>query len=147
MVTVMQERRGRAGVGERRKRAGMGRDGFSLIEVMMAVLILTVGLLGLAGTTGFVVRQTRLADITTERAIARQSVVEQIRAQDLADVTAGTAIVGEFQVQWTITETDALYKTIEVVTSGPGLQTDGGAPRLVSSVSDTFTFQMIDLRP
>lgn len=122
--------------------------GFSLIEVIMAVLILSIGLLGLAATTGFVIRQTTLSDVTTERAMARQSVVERIRALDMADITAGSATIENFDVTWTITDSDTYYRTVEVVTVGPGLGSSGGGmPMLRSSVADTFTFQKVDMRP
>lgn len=114
----------------------------------MALLVLSVGILGLAGTTGFVVRQTELSSVTTERAVVRESVVESLKTRDLADVTGGSRTEGDFQVVWRVTETNPLYKTVEVVTTGPGLESGGGGPpRLASAVSDTYTFRVVDLRP
>ena len=122
--------------------------GFTLVEIVMALLLLSVGILGLAATTGFVVRQTELSAVTTERATVRQSVVESLQARDLPDVTGGSTTMGSFQVTWRVTETTSLYKTVEVVTTGPGLESGGGGPpRLASGVSDTYTFRLVDLRP
>src|SRR5690606_31339345 len=57
-----------------------GRAGFSLVELIVAVIILAIGVLGLAGTTAFVIRQVTLADVNTERSAALQMVVENLRA-------------------------------------------------------------------
>ena len=133
---------------EARAPAGDDRGGFTLVEVIIAVVILAVGLLGLAGTTGWVVRQTAFADATTERSAARQSVVESIRATPLDQVADGSRTVDQFTITWTVTASTADSKTIEVVTVGPGLGSGGGAlPSMQDNISDTFTFQMIDLRP
>lgn len=124
-----------------------GSAGFTLVEVVLALFVLTVGILGLAATTGFVVRQTELANVTTERAVARQSVVENLKARDLPDVTGGSTTVGRFQVSWRVTVTDPLFKEVQVVTTGPGLTSSDSGPRLAAGVSDTYTFRIVDLRP
>lgn len=63
-----------------RDRAAESRAGFTLVEVMVAIIVLTIGVLGLAGTTMYLVRQTTLSELTTERSAALQSVIEELRA-------------------------------------------------------------------
>ena len=120
------------------------RAGFSLVEVLVALVILTVGVLGLAGTTVLVVRQVTMADLATERAAALQSVVEQLRATPYDDLAAGSETVGLFSVSWT----PAALSTstmVRVVTTGPGLETGTGSmPYLAGSVVDTFNYRIIE---
>lgn len=127
-------------------RTGDSRSGFTLIEIMVATLVLTFGVLALAGMTGFTVRLADLGSLTTERSMARYSVVEQIRAQDLANVTAGSTHVGRYTVEWRVLESGTLYKTVRVVTTGPGVRSVAGStPRLQAALSDSIDFQMVDL--
>lgn len=117
-----------------------------MVEVIVAVVILAFGLAGLAGTTGLLVRQSTLADLTTERAVARQSVLESIRAQPFDEVRDSSSTVGGFSVSWTVIESDDWYKTVELVTTGQGLRSGGeGLPVLGPSVADTATFHVVSV--
>lgn len=124
------------------------RAGFTLVEVVVALVILAFGLLGLAATSGFVVHQTAIAGATTERAVVQQSAMEEIRARPFAEVSDSSWTLGRYQVSWSVLGSGKDYKTIELVTTGPGLTSaGGGAPRLRENRSDTTTFRIIDLRP
>lgn len=117
-----------------------------MVEVIVALVILAVGLLGLAATTGFVVRQTTLADATTERSTARQSVIESIRAQPFDTVAAGSRTVGRFTVSWDVVDSGDYHKTIELVTTGQGLRSNSsGLPSLGAGVADTVTFHLLEV--
>jgi type IV pilus assembly protein PilV len=124
-----------------------GSGGFSLIELIIALIILTFGVLGMAGTTALVVRQTTLADVNTERSAALQSVVERIRATSYNSVGTGSSTVGAFTVSWSVASSTGNTKTVRVITTGPGLRKDTAAvvPTLGNNVQDTFT--MIVLLP
>lgn len=118
------------------------------MELVIAVLILTMGLLALAGTTGFAVRSITLADVQTERTAAVQSVVERIRATEFDDVTSGSATVGRYAASWTVDELSSTAKEIEVVTTGPGLRANSSQnlmPAIGPQVQDTLTYLI--LRP
>ena len=121
---------------------GGPRNGFTLIEVMVALVILTVGVLGLAATTVWVVRQGTLAELTTERSAAVQTVVEQLRASDYATLAAGSDSVGRFDVSWSIVDGNR-SKLVTLVTVGPGLSSGGGMPSLTGSVADTFAYRIM----
>jgi prepilin-type N-terminal cleavage/methylation domain-containing protein len=118
------------------------RGGFTLIEVMVALIILTVGVLGLAGTTVWVVRQSTLAELTTERAAAVQAVVEQLRASDYTTLVDGSDSVGRFDVSWTVASANR-SKLVTVVTVGPGLWGGNGMPSLAASVADTSAYRIM----
>lgn len=125
-----------------------GPGGFTLVEIVVSLVILTIGLLGLAGTNGFVIQQTSLAGATTERAVVRQSAVEEIRTRPFAEVTDSSWTRGRYEVSWTVTGSGKDYKTIELTATGPGLDSDGsGLPRMRQNQSDTTNFRIIDLRP
>ena len=123
--------------------ASAPRGGFTLVEVIVALIILTVGVLGLAATTIWVVRQSTLAELTTERSAAVQTVVEQLRASDYASLAAGSDTVGRFDVTWSIVDGNR-SKLVTLVTVGPGLTSGGGMPSLGGSVADTFAYRIIE---
>jgi prepilin-type N-terminal cleavage/methylation domain-containing protein len=124
------------------------RGGFSLVELMIAVIILAFGVLGLAATTAFIVRQITLSDVNTERSAALQGVVERIRSTTFNSVGSGSQTIGSYSVTWSVTDSTTVTKTVRVITRGPGLNKDttvSVVPMLAANVQDTFT--MIVLRP
>ena len=121
------------------------RRGFTLIEVIAAIVILTVGVLGLAGTTAYVIRQVTLANVMTERSVAQQTVIEKLQALPYTSVVAGSDSVGKFTMRWTVADETAASKLVTIVTSGPGLHTSTGNPfpTLGPAVADTFVYRVI----
>ena len=120
------------------------RSGFTIIEVVIAIIVLAFGLLGMAGTTALVVRQISLAEVTTERSVALQSTLERLQSLPFDSVVPGTDSVGVFGVRWSVTASLAEFKVLEVVTRGPGLKAaSGGFPMLVNNVPDTFIYRVI----
>lgn len=118
------------------------RAGFTLVEVLVALIILTVGVLGLAGTTALAVRQVTLANVTSERSAALQSVIERLRAQPYDDLTDGSATFGRFTTTWAVTP-EQRSTAVEIVTEGPGSGAGTGLPGLKASVVDTFTYRIM----
>ncbi len=96
------------------------RSGFSLAELVVAVVILSVGILSMAGTSTWVVRQITLSKLSTERAVARQSAVEGVMAGPFANVVGGSGTFGRFDVTWTVTANTGGSRTLRVVTVGLG---------------------------
>jgi prepilin-type N-terminal cleavage/methylation domain-containing protein len=121
--------------------------GFTLVELVIAVIILSFGVLGLAGTTALVVRQVTLADVNTERAAAQQEVIERLRSTSTSTISTGNTTVGSFTVTWAVTDSSTYGKTVRVITTGPGLSKTSAAttPRLVGTVADTFSFVKLKL--
>lgn len=123
------------------------RGGYSLVELVIAVVILAVGILGLAGATSWAVRQVNVAELRTERAIVVQSVLERLRASDFDSVRLGRRdsssprSVHPFTAEWATTEENYDLVEVEVVTVGPGYEAQPGSmPTLVRSKADTFHF-------
>lgn len=142
MVTIAQKRNGDPGA-QGLSALPKDRQGFTIVEVIFAIVILAFGLLGTAGTTLWYVRQTTLADVTADRSAALQSTIERIRSLPFDSVVAGADSVGDFAVKWTVSAPQARWKSVEIVTYGPGLLSARGFPNLAPSVPDTFTYRIL----
>lgn len=117
--------RGRRGGGARRA----GESGFSLVELMVAILILTVGILGLAATAGQVQRMAGLGGRIGGSAMAASTQLELLRGTPCTSIgSSGTSTDGIYSVSWTMTGTSQL-QTYTVTVSYP----NGTATR-----SDTY---------
>jgi prepilin-type N-terminal cleavage/methylation domain-containing protein len=116
--------------------------GFSMIEVIVAMMVLTIGVLGLAGTTAYIVRQITLGDLMTERSAAFQTVIDRLQSLPYDQVASGADTIGVFQIRWTATDDGPQNKIIEMITVGPGL---GGAlvPTNDPQAVDTFSFRVL----
>jgi len=117
------------------------RGGFTIIEVIIAMIILTVGVLGLAGTTAYFVRQTTLSDLMTERSTAFQTILDRLQSLPYDSVTSGSDSVGIYAVAWSSVNNGSQNKTVTLVTTGPG--TRGAPPRSDPQVVDTFSFRLL----
>jgi len=98
----------------------LGRRGVSLIELLVAVLVLSVGILGMAAGTGFILRMVEISRLDTQRAIALQGAIERVKTVPLSDLRAGSATQGAFTTTWTIVDGGASFATVVFVLSGPG---------------------------
>jgi hypothetical protein len=116
-----------------------------MVEVVVAMVVLAIGVLGLAGTTAYVVRQITLADIMTERAAAVQTAVERVQASDWEDLGSGHDSVGIYGVRWSTQLVAAQLKEVTIVTMGPGLASSDANqfPMLSQAVADTFHFRVL----
>lgn len=129
---------------------GKTRDeaGFSLVELVMAVVVLAFGVVGMATTTLFITRQLTLAEVTTARVTAIQSVMERIRTTPYDSICEGTDTMGAIVVSWSEMAHMAQTKSVRIVTMGPGLvsMSEGqSTPMMSSTVADTVVYRM--LRP
>ena len=100
------------------------QEGFTIVEVMIAIMILAVGMLALATTSIFATTQVKVADLKTEQSLAVQEAVEQLRAGPWASVTSlasGSAIdAGSYEVWWNVTSINTNLRRVDVFTRGPG---------------------------
>ena len=82
----------------------MNARGFSLVEVIVAVVILCVGILALTRTSGAIARMTGLGRHASASATLASSRLERLRAAPcLPGTTAGSASAGRFREQWMAT--------------------------------------------
>lgn len=84
-----------------RRAAGRGsRRGFTLVELIVAMLMLTIGLLGLAGVGAVVLKQMRGGTYQTIAASIAQSRFEQFEGDPCASIVDGTATVRGMTENW-----------------------------------------------
>ncbi len=113
-----------------------------MVEVIVAIIVLAVGVLGLAGTTAYLVRQITLGDLMTERAVAFQTIFDRLQAMPYNNVTTGTDSVGVFAIRWQAVNAGSQNKIVTVVTTGPGMSR-GVMPTNNPQRVDTFTFRLL----
>jgi prepilin-type N-terminal cleavage/methylation domain-containing protein len=120
------------------------RAGFSLLELVVAMIVLTVGLLGLAAVTGWVIRNVETARVETARAAALQSAVEGMRAMPFESYADGSTTVGDYTVSWSELGSDGQSRVVNLVLQGPGqVPGSGGFPQIRPDVSDTLRYRVI----
>ncbi len=90
---------------------------FTLPEVLVAILVLAVGILGLASSGTFIAVQAGEARAITEGAILAGRVVDSLRSIPCATVASGTLATPRATVRWTAspaTRTVAVHATLEI---------------------------------
>jgi len=115
------------------------RSGFTMVELLVALVILTVGILALGLMSGQFSRQTNISDVTIERSASLQAAVEELRATPFEDVGTGSVTIDDYDVSWTVLSSAANYKEVQIETLGPGML-DG---RMLASVPDTFVYRLL----
>lgn len=89
--------------GSTRREGGLGRRGFSLIELIVAILILTVGILGLAATASSVTKMVGWGGRYGASAVVASAQLEQLRATPCASLaSSGSATKGIYTLTWTV---------------------------------------------
>lgn len=85
----------------RRPGRNRSRSGFTLVELIVAMLMLTIGLLGLAGVGAVVLKQMKGGTYQTIAASIAQSRFEQFEGDPCASITSGSATVRGMTETWT----------------------------------------------
>ena len=118
------------------------RSGFTMVEVVIAMLILSIGVVGLAGATAQIVRQVTLADLMTERSVAFQTIIDRLQSLPYDSVNTGSDSVGIYAIRWSSVNDGAQSKIVTLITAGPGIST-GAFPTNNPVATDTFEFRIL----
>lgn len=89
-----------------------GRTGFTLVELIVAMLMLTIGLLGLAGVGAVVLKQMKGGTYQTIAASIAQSRFEQFEGDPCSTIASGSATVRGMQEKWTVSAMGMRAKAI-----------------------------------
>ena len=79
------------------------RSGFTIMELLVAIVILSIGLLGLAATSGIVMRLIGGGSHQTVAANVALARFEQMRGLSCGRISGGSAINRNVQESWTVT--------------------------------------------
>lgn len=113
------------------------------MELLVAVLILSVGLLALAGGMGVVVGGVTRSGVVTDRTAAAQSGLETVRSMEFEDVDTGSESLGAYDVRWETVDEGNNWKDVHVIVTGPGPRGAGlGAPAS-AEVTDTLSYTVV----
>ncbi|HUQ83919.1 MAG TPA: prepilin-type N-terminal cleavage/methylation domain-containing protein [Gemmatimonadaceae bacterium] len=89
------------------------RSGFTLVELVVAIVILTIGLLALAATAGIVASHVGDGGRLTGAAHAARSVIDSLAGQPCARLTSGSSAPGGVVVSWAVS-TDSSAATVNL---------------------------------
>ncbi|HET7583741.1 MAG TPA: hypothetical protein VFK13_02480 [Gemmatimonadaceae bacterium] len=93
------------------------RAGFTIIEVIVAVMILIVGVLGLASTAAVVSRMIGSGGYQTVAANVAQSRFEKLRSTRCADLAGGKETTRRIEELWVVKQVGAqLYFAVDSIT-------------------------------
>ena len=109
----------RPGARTRRRWAARARRGLTIVELMAAVVILSIGVLGLAGTSTLVTRMMGQAEQHTDAASAAQTRFERLRGTR-CPATSGSA-ASPMTERWVVSGPVGpanlrLYEVVDTVT-------------------------------
>ena len=97
-------------------RAGLeNRRGFTLVELVVTIVVLTVGLLAMAANSAVIGRQMRGARVMAEAASIAQARFETLRASRCTTLAAGNATNGEVREVWTVTNATRSVEVTDTV--------------------------------
>lgn len=104
------------------------REGFTIVELLVSLLVLSVAVLALATALGYTILQLRSADARTERSMAVTQIQEELRSRDFSNVTtkaeANALTVGDYDLWWDVV-TNGNVKRVTIYSKGPGVETGG----------------------
>jgi type IV pilus modification protein PilV len=96
------------------------RNGFTIIEVLVAVLVLAIGIIGLMTTAALVTRMIGQGERYSQASTMAAEQFEVFRSQRCASLAAGTATRGAFTLNWTVQNAaGGRARSVQVVVVSP----------------------------
>ena len=116
--------------------------GFSLVEIVIAMMVLSFGMLAMAASTGYVASQMRSSVWDTQRNLAKLEITERLRSTAWNNLTTQTTAqtVGRYAVRWNVTAINNATRSVQVITSGPAYRAGRGSS---STVVDTTSITIV----
>ena len=88
----------------RRRRLARPRHGFTVIEMIIAIMVMSVGILGLAGTARYVAMQMGNGSTQTVAATFATKVADSLSARRCAAIVGGTQTKRGVTITWTVAD-------------------------------------------
>jgi prepilin-type N-terminal cleavage/methylation domain-containing protein len=117
-----------------------GREGFSLIEVLISMTLLTVVMMGLASAATLGLSQMGKARQDLQYSADVQQVTDSLVAKGWNNVAAGSQNIRGRAVSWTVTNVNAKSQKLNIVVQRRGLA------NAATIYSDTVTLYLADIK-
>ena len=88
----------------RRRRLTRARHGFTVIEMIIAIIVMAVGVMGLAGTARYVAMQMGNGSTQTIAATFATKVSDSLSARRCAAIVGGTQTKRGVTITWTVAD-------------------------------------------
>jgi prepilin-type N-terminal cleavage/methylation domain-containing protein len=107
-----------------RERAIAREGGFTLVELLIAMIVLTVGLLGLLGAAASTIRVMGEGDRTVAAAYHASGKIDELAALGCDNVTGGSATVeASYNLSWTVAgDASSQVRPLMLVAQYPGVR-------------------------
>lgn len=97
-------------------------EGMTLIEVLIALAILSIALLAMAMTSLNVIRGNATNNMVTQAATVAQDKMEELKNVPFNNLIDGNDTTGDYTRQWTVTNISATLKRITLTVRWPNRQ-------------------------
>ena len=91
-------------------------SGFSLTELLISVIIISIGIVGFATAVGLMATELWFGRRDTEISMLVSDQIEELKAGGAASVTPGSLVEGNYRLDWTIQATNPVTTVIMVAT-------------------------------
>ena len=91
----------------------MSRGGFTLVEVIVALTLLSIGLLAVAGSAGMAALLMRESELQEGAAFAASQVLDSLMVAD--HPVSARQQRGPFELEWTVTRLDRAVSVVLLV--------------------------------
>jgi prepilin-type N-terminal cleavage/methylation domain-containing protein len=115
-----------------------GREGFSLVEVLVSVSLLSLVLMGLSGAATLGLSQMSKARQDLQYSADVQQVTDSLIAKGYQNVATGSATIRGRSVAWTVTTVNAKSQKIALIAQRRGLANTS------TIYADTITLYLAD---
>ncbi len=95
-----------------------GKGGFSLVELMISVIIISIGMIGFATAVGLMATELWFGRRDTEISLLIADKIEELKSQGGANISDGSLSQGTYTLDWTIVSTAPTR--VRMVASYPG---------------------------
>jgi len=78
------------------------RRGFTLVEMIIAIIVMSIGIMGLAGTATYVVRQVGEGSTQTVAAALAAQLTDSLSSRRCSNIVAGNQTKRRVTLTWTV---------------------------------------------